>query len=106
MSCGDALKRCNPFVVTTLVVTTKGFAKKSQMSLDNIVRCRIHPGIGVARIGNSTDEYFIGPEAPGEVPSPQGGFKDLSGRIKRQVARFLQICSRVEPWPKPFPLSR
>lgn len=58
------------------------------MSLDKIVRCSIHPGIGIARIGNSTDEYFIGPEAPGEVAAPTGGFKDRSGRIKRQVARF------------------
>ena len=30
---------------------------------DRIVRAAIyHPGIGVARIGNSPDEYFIGPE--------------------------------------------
>jgi hypothetical protein len=59
------------------------------MSLDKIVRCSIHPGIGVARIGNSTDEYFIGPEAPGEIPVPAGEcFKDMSGRIKRQAARF------------------
>ena len=53
-----------------------------------IVSCRIHPGIGIARIGNSPDDYFIGPEAPGAVPDPPGGFKDASGRIKRQAARF------------------
>ena len=26
---------------------------------------RIHPGIGVARVGDSTDDYFLGPESPG-----------------------------------------
>lgn len=53
-----------------------------------IVRYAIYPGIGIVRVGNSPDEYFIGPEAPGEVPQPNGGFKDSSGRIKRQAARF------------------
>ncbi len=53
-----------------------------------IVRYAIHPGIGIARVGNSPEEYFIGPEAPGEVPQPEGGYKDSAGRIKRQAARF------------------
>ncbi len=48
------------------------------MSLDNIVRCSIYPGIGVARLGNSTDEYFIGPEMPGQIPAPPGGFRGPS----------------------------
>jgi len=69
------------------------------MSLNNIVRCSIHPGIGVARVGNSTEEYFIGPEMPYQIPAPAGGFKDPSGRIKRQVARFriygLDVAGRV-----------
>ena len=30
-----------------------------------IVSYAIYPGIGFARVGNSPDEYFIGPEAPG-----------------------------------------
>lgn len=55
---------------------------------DEIVRYAIYPGIGIARVGNSPDEYFIGPEAPGQVPQPEGGFKDDAGRIKRQAARF------------------
>jgi hypothetical protein len=59
------------------------------MSDENtIVSYAIYPGIGIARVGNSPDEYFIGPEAPGEVPQPEGGFKDSAGRIKRQAARF------------------
>lgn len=58
------------------------------MGANNIVSCAIHPGIGIARIGNSPDGYFIGPEAPGLTPNPTGGFKDAQGRIKRQAAKF------------------
>ncbi|HEX6184857.1 MAG TPA: LodA/GoxA family CTQ-dependent oxidase [Pyrinomonadaceae bacterium] len=56
--------------------------------MDEIVRYVIHPGVGIARVGNAPDEYFIGPEAPGEVPRSEGGFKDGAGRVKRQAARF------------------
>ena len=48
---------------------------------------RIHPAIGIARVGNS-DEFFIGPERIGERPEPNGGFKDSQCRVKRQAARF------------------
>ncbi len=57
-------------------------------SMNEIVRCVISPGLGIARLGNSPQEYFVGPEAPGQVPQPAGGFKDPAGRIKRQAARF------------------
>ena len=56
-----------------------------------IHKCKIHPGIGIARVGNSPDQYFVGPEAPcdpNEVAPPAGGYKDTDGRIKRQAARF------------------
>src|SRR3954447_7348995 len=58
------------------------------MADETIVRCAIHPGIGIARLGNSPNGYFIGPEVPGIVPDPGGAYKDAQGRIKRQVARF------------------
>jgi len=48
---------------------------------------KIHPAIGIARVGNS-DEFFIGPERINEYPQPQGGFKDNQCRVKRQAARF------------------
>ena len=54
----------------------------------NIVSYKIHPGIGIARVGNSPDQFFIGPEAPGQIPAPQGGWKDKKGRLKRQASRF------------------
>jgi len=56
--------------------------------MDEIVRYVIHPGVGIARVGNAPDEYFVGPEAPGVSPQAEGGFKDSAGRIKRQAARF------------------
>jgi hypothetical protein len=58
---------------------------------------RIHPAIGIARLGDSPTDYFIGPEAPGvapsltradEPPSDSGKYKDAQQRIKRQGARF------------------
>jgi hypothetical protein len=49
---------------------------------------KIHPAIGIARLGNSPDEYFIGPEIPGDRSIPPGGYKDSKCRIKKQAARF------------------
>ena len=49
---------------------------------------KIHPAIGIARVGNSPDEFFIGPERMNEEPNPPGGFKDAQCRVKRQAARF------------------
>src|SRR5579864_2925500 len=57
------------------------------MNLDSIIEARIHPAIGVARVGNS-DEFFIGPETPYPTAPPQGGYRDAEGRLKRQAARF------------------
>lgn len=66
-----------------------------------IVRVAIHPGIGVARVGNSElkdgswirgeDDYadmYIGPETDTPPPMPLEKIRDESGRIKRQAARF------------------
>lgn len=65
---------------------------------------RIHPAIGVARVGNSPTEFYLAPETIGGLPIAcnekgdpisKGGqpqyvveFKDKQGRIKRQAARF------------------
>lgn len=62
-------------------------------------RYAIHPSIGVARVGNSPDEFYLAPESIGGLPiecdqqgnvsgSPVTQFKDGTGRIKRQAARF------------------
>jgi L-Lysine epsilon oxidase N-terminal/L-lysine epsilon oxidase C-terminal domain/von Willebrand factor type A domain len=53
-----------------------------------ITAIKIHPAIGIARVGNSPDEFFIAPERLWEAQAPQGGFKDAACRVKRQAARF------------------
>jgi len=53
-----------------------------------IVRATIHPSIGFARVGNSPDEYYLPAEIPGGLPIAPGGYKDASGAMKRQAARF------------------
>ena len=58
------------------------------MNMDSIVTARIHPAIGIARVGNSPDEYYIGPEVPFPAGPPPGGYRDDQGRLKRQAARF------------------
>ncbi len=52
-----------------------------------IVRAAIHPSIGVARVGNSPDGYFLGPEVLAPLP-PENGYRDTSGALKRQAVKF------------------
>ena len=83
---------------------------------------RIHPGIGIARLGNSPDAFCISPERPAALPidcdrrgnpllSPDGmtelavkAFKDSEGRIKRQAARF-QVWAYDDKSPEGRPLK-
>jgi L-lysine epsilon oxidase-like protein len=58
-------------------------------------RYRIHPAIGIARVGNAAaDQFFLGPEQPNQPPGGVSGvgqtvppFK-TGGLIRRQAARF------------------
>ncbi|HWA61125.1 MAG TPA: LodA/GoxA family CTQ-dependent oxidase, partial [Caulobacteraceae bacterium] len=83
---------------------------------------RIHPGIGIARLGNSDTEFYLAPETPagmpqacdafgngqveadGITPVPVSQFKDAEGRVKRQGARF-QIFVYDEASPEGRPLK-
>lgn len=83
---------------------------------------RIHPAIGIARLGNSPDSFCISPETPAALPiacDEQGNprvsadgqtqqtvttFKDKEGRVKRQAARF-QIYVYDEKHPDGRPLE-
>jgi len=50
---------------------------------------KIFPPIGIARLGDSDTEWFIGPEWPGQrLSTVSHRYKDESGRVKRQAARF------------------
>jgi hypothetical protein len=56
---------------------------------DRIVSAVIYPSIGIARLGNSADAWFVGPEVPDPAPLPPGSYRDATGALKRQAARFL-----------------
>jgi hypothetical protein len=63
--------------------------------ISDVTFCKIHPAIGISRVGNSPTDFFIGPEVPGISDPPKGGYKDsgdpvnlIAPRIKRQAARF------------------
>jgi hypothetical protein len=58
------------------------------MTTETIVKAAIYPPIGIARVGNSEDEYFLAPEVPDPLPEPPGFYRDGEGALKRQAARF------------------
>lgn len=53
-----------------------------------IVRASIHPGLGIARVGDSTEGFYIGPEVRFPISLPPGSYKDGAGALERQAARF------------------
>ena len=63
--------------------------------MTSAARYKIHPAIGVARVGNAPEsDFFLGPEIPNEPSTGSGDagtvvppFKS-AGLIKRQAARF------------------
>jgi len=55
---------------------------------NSVVRAAIHPSIGVARLGNSKEEYFLAPEIVDPPPQPPGFYRDATGALKRQAVRF------------------
>ena len=53
------------------------------------MKYKIHPSIGIARVGSS-NEFFIGPEVP-DAPAapPDGSYRDVGEKLlRRQAARF------------------
>jgi hypothetical protein len=53
-----------------------------------IVRAAIHPAIGIARIGDSSEEYYVTPEVTEPSPEAPSFYRDASGALKRGAARF------------------
>jgi hypothetical protein len=61
------------------------------------MKFKIHPAIGIARVGDSPDDFYLAPEQAGQLPvelTSEGNeqtitkFKDEQQRVKRQAARF------------------
>jgi hypothetical protein len=57
---------------------------------ESIVYAKIHPSIGIARVGNSKkqDGFYIGPQVAEPAPKPPGSYRDSTGALKREVAEF------------------
>ncbi len=53
-----------------------------------IVQAVIYPSIGIARVGNSPDGYYIGPEVTDPEPLDAGAYRDDKHRLMREAARF------------------
>jgi L-Lysine epsilon oxidase N-terminal/L-lysine epsilon oxidase C-terminal domain len=53
-----------------------------------IVRAAIHPAIGIARVGDAESEFFIGPEVTALPQRDPGFYRDSTGALKRQAAKF------------------
>ncbi len=70
------------------LASSGGVARAAERSgsLDRVVRVAVHPALGVARVGNSPDAFFLAPEVSGTTPI--GPFKDPEGAMARQAARF------------------
>ncbi|MEY4902324.1 MAG: hypothetical protein RLZZ292_139 [Bacteroidota bacterium] len=73
-----------PHQTTNMEEQPKPLTLKQIASISSV---RIHPGIGVARVGNSAS-YYIGPEVIEPTRTQFGETRDASGAIKRQAARF------------------
>jgi hypothetical protein len=58
------------------------------MRAEDILSISIHPSIGIARIGNAPDGWFLAAEVRGGVPEAPDGYRNADGFIKRQVPRF------------------
>ena len=55
---------------------------------DLIVRAAIHPGIGLMRVGDAETEFYIGPEVTDPPSQDPNFYRDSSGALKREAARF------------------
>ncbi len=65
------------------------FVGNTDEDSDCIVSAGIYPPIGVMRVGNSEDGWFLGPQVPN--PAPQAAadaYRDATGALKRQAAEF------------------
>src|SRR5712671_1534421 len=80
-------------LLTGMAATAALLAQRRALAAGSTRVFRIHPAIGVARVGNApADTGFLGPEAPGVGPTEVNGdpvenFK-VAGQVRPQAARF------------------
>jgi hypothetical protein len=63
-------------------------SERAQTGETTVVRAAIYPAIGIARVGNSENEYFLAPEVTDPSPEQPGFYRDPTGALKRQTVRF------------------
>jgi hypothetical protein len=85
-------------VLPTIISLARGALAFNAIGATPILK--IHPSIGIARLGDAPTGFFIGPERPfagntgqdagagSAVPPASGGSFRAGGQIKRQAARF------------------
>lgn len=61
---------------------------RSENADHRIVRAAIHPAIGIARVGNSEEGTYLGPEVYPTPVLPPNSYRDGTGALKRQAVRF------------------
>jgi L-Lysine epsilon oxidase N-terminal len=68
-------------------------ASYESVSVDEIDTLEIFPPVGIARLGDSEEEYFFAPEVPGNInpPTPDGNFRDKHQKIRRQVVSSIDL---------------
>lgn len=62
--------------------------KPKDPALERIVRAAVHPSIGVGRVGNAAEEYYLTPQVPNPAPKPPGAYRDKTGAIKREAVQY------------------
>ncbi|MFD1251349.1 L-lysine 6-oxidase [Devosia equisanguinis] len=82
-----------PFVPKLAVAATPAIEAASEGAA--IARVGIYPALGISRVGGS-QKWFYAPELPGVPANPEGGFKDGSSLIKKQVQRFRVFAFDAE----------
>ena len=66
---------------------------------ESIVYAKIHPSIGIARVGNSrqADGFYIGPQVVDPAPLPAQNYRDGTGALTptaRALTARLSVCQR------------
>jgi hypothetical protein len=87
---GDQRRLANGVTLTEPMQPAPGQTASHATTSDRttVVKAAIYPAIGVARVGNSPDAWFIGPEVTDPPAHPSEFYRDSGGRLKRQAARF------------------
>jgi L-Lysine epsilon oxidase N-terminal len=73
-----------------------------------IFNAAIYPSIGIARVGNSLTEWYVGPEVPDPLPQPRGSLAIAEGRSSGRrrglpPQRPGDVQRKSEAWPTRSP---